>query len=89
MMSYGVFTKDSNQNITGARITKQICIINGIPFEIKTIYGLDEGAQEGVEHIENGADEDEDKECLICLSEPKDTLLMPCSHMCVCEDCGK
>lgn len=89
MMSYATFIKDSNQNITGARVTRQVCIVNGVPFEIKTIFGLEEHVEHGSEHVEGGEDEDEDKECLICLSEPKDTLLMPCSHMCVCEDCGK
>lgn len=34
-------------------------------------------------------DEGEDKECLICLTEPKNTIIMPCGHMCVCGDCGK
>ena len=33
--------------------------------------------------------EDESSECLVCLSEPKNTIIMPCSHMCVCYDCAK
>jgi hypothetical protein len=61
-----------------------------MPFEIKSIYGLDvegdnaagEAAQEG--QIEDG----EGKECLICLTEPRNTLIMPCGHLCVCSDCG-
>lgn len=63
-------------------------LINGLPFEIKTIYGMtqDEDAEEGQEAIE---DDDPDAECLICLSVKKDTLIMPCGHYCVCEDCGK
>ena len=32
---------------------------------------------------------DPDAECLICLCEKKDTLIMPCGHFCVCHDCGK
>jgi len=32
MMNYGVFTKDGNQTITGARVTKTVVLINGIPF---------------------------------------------------------
>lgn len=51
MISYGVFTKNSTGDINGARIEKQVVIvskhcasplqINGMPFEIKSIYGLD------------------------------------------------
>ena len=34
--------------IKGAHITKQVILINGIPFEIKSIYGLNiNGAAEG------------------------------------------
>lgn len=64
-----------------------------MPFEIKSIYGIkdsqktpskggDEAAQVGV------AEEGEGKECLICLSEPRNTLIMPCGHLCVCSTCG-
>lgn len=42
MISYCVFTVDSNKNITGARVVKQMVLINGMPFEIKSIYGMSE-----------------------------------------------
>lgn len=38
---------------------------------------------------EGGKAGDDGKECLICLSENKNTLIMPCGHLCVCGDCGK
>jgi hypothetical protein len=57
-----------------------------MPFEIKSIYGLDnDHAQEGTTAIDDGKDE----ECLVCLSEKKDTLIMPCGHYCICSECGK
>jgi len=34
-------------------------------------------------------DDSEGKECLICLSEEKNTIIMPCGHLCVCSECGK
>lgn len=27
------------------------------------------------------------EECVICLTDPKDTLLLPCRHLCVCSEC--
>ena len=88
MMSYGVFTKDSKQDITGARIEKQVVLINGLPFEIKSIYGLDhdDSTQEGKTVA---TDDGQSEECLVCLSEKKNTLIMPCGHFCICEDCGQ
>ena len=86
---YGVFEKDSEQNLKGIRIDKQVAIINGMPFECKTIYGM----QQDIE-VEEGEpepeEEDEDaKLCKICLYEEKNTILMPCGHACVCHDCGQ
>lgn len=90
MISYCVFTVDSQKTITGARVVKQVVLINGLPFEIKSIYGMAEESDsvEGKQHIDV-KDDDGEKECLICLSEAKDTLIMPCGHFCICSDCGK
>ena len=33
-------------------------------------------------------DDDAEKECLVCLTEEKNTVIMPCGHMCVCLECG-
>lgn len=43
------------------------------------------------DEIETGVVDEggEDQECLICLSEEKNTIIMPCGHLCVCTDCGK
>ena len=32
---------------------------------------------------ENGRD------CVICMTEPRDTTVLPCRHMCMCSDCAK
>lgn len=65
-------------------------LINGIPFEIKTIYGMadEHEAVEGEQDVDVKEDT-ENKECLICLDIEKDTVIMPCGHLCICSDCGK
>ena len=38
------------------------------------------------------ADDDDDDDnglCVICLSEPKDTCVIPCRHLCLCKDCAQ
>ena len=68
-------------------------LINGLPFEIKSIYGMvqenadGEACAQGEQAV--GGEEDQEAECLICLTEQKDTLIMPCGHYCVCNECGK
>eukprot|EP00796_Vickermania_ingenoplastis_P013473 gene13473-9281_t len=36
-----------------------------------------------------GMDDDEDVLCVICLTNLKDTSVMPCRHMCLCKECGE
>jgi len=75
--------------VTGARIQKQVVLINGFPFEMKSIYGMEHEheAVSGEEHVIK--EDEQQKECLICLDAQKDTLIMPCGHYCICNDCGK
>lgn len=40
MLTYLVFQKDGAGNINGTHIVKQVVLIKGLPFEIKSIYGL-------------------------------------------------
>lgn len=28
-------------------------------------------------------------ECVVCLSDMKDTIILPCKHLCLCNSCGK
>ncbi|KAF9193949.1 hypothetical protein BGZ51_001642 [Haplosporangium sp. Z 767] len=62
--------------------------------------GLEEDGEqtEGVddqEHEEQGQEEEEPNlvlldapECVICLSDVKDTIVLPCRHFCICSECG-
>lgn len=33
-------------------------------------------------------DADTGMECVICMSEPRDTLIVPCRHLCLCASCA-
>ena len=65
--------------------------MNGLPFEIKSIYGLSSSEKlEGEVHdIKGVSNEDTSKECTICMTEQSNVIIMPCGHMCVCKDCGE
>jgi len=38
--------------------------------------------------LENGENEI-GRECVICMSEPRDTTVLPCKHMCLCSSCAE
>lgn len=77
--------------------------VDGLTYELQEIYGIDgsvaaastktdgggavsnaAGAAPGGEiEIPDGA------ECIICMSEPRDTTVLPCRHMCLCGECAE
>lgn len=65
------------------RVIKQILWIDGVRYELREIYGIGASVAEGFD------DNDPGKECVICMTEPKDTAVLPCRHMvrvhlCIC-----
>ncbi|CAL9772383.1 unnamed protein product [Musa acuminata subsp. burmannicoides] len=65
------------------RVMKQILYVNQIRYELQEIYGIENS-------VDNNTDgNDAGKECVICLSEPHDTTVLPCRHMCMCSECAK
>lgn len=55
------------------QVDQQVVVSSRAAYVSKEIYGEEE--EEGQE------------DCVICLSEPKDTTLLPCRHLCVCSSC--
>lgn len=76
-ITQAVYEKD--KGVIKIRVVKQILWVNGIRYELQEIYGI--GTT--VEGDEDSADDANDpgKECVICLSEPRDTTVLPCRHM--------
>jgi len=89
MISYCSFTLNGNHEINGVRVLKQVVLINGLPFEIKTIYGMAEEHDAIEGDVKVDVKDCESKECLVCLDTEKNTVVMPCVHLCICCDCGK
>lgn len=63
------------------RVIRQILWIDEVRYELREIYGI------GSSDTESFNDDDAGKECVICMTEPKDTAVLPCRHMvriCLC-----
>ncbi|KAE9589986.1 hypothetical protein Lal_00037775 [Lupinus albus] len=65
------------------KVVKQILWVNGMRYELQEIYGIGNSMENDLDGNDPG------KECVICLSEPRDTTVLPCRHMCMCSGCAK
>lgn len=57
------------------RVVKQILWVSGMRYELQEIYGIGTSVEDDLDGNDPG------KECVICLSEPRDTTVLPCRHM--------
>ncbi|XP_022767347.1 probable E3 ubiquitin-protein ligase LOG2 [Durio zibethinus] len=80
-ITQAVFEKEKGEYQT--RVLKQILWVNGMRYELQEIYGIGNSVDNDVDANDPG------KECVICLSEPRDTTVLPCRHMCMCSSCAK
>jgi len=55
---------------------------------MKSIYGMENEHEAVAGEEQLVKDDEQQKECLICLDAPKDTLIMPCGHFCICKVCA-
>ncbi|KAJ0084899.1 hypothetical protein Patl1_30710 [Pistacia atlantica] len=65
------------------RVIKQILWVNNVRYELQEIYGIGNTVSSEADESDSG------KDCVICLSEPRDTTVLPCRHMCMCSGCAK
>ncbi|KAF2312099.1 hypothetical protein GH714_028048 [Hevea brasiliensis] len=72
-ITQAVFEKDKGEY--QLRVGKQILWVNGMRYELQEIYGIGNSVEGDVDANDPG------KECVICLSEPRDTTVLPCRHM--------
>lgn len=79
------------------RVISQIVTTGNSSYVVENLYGAD-GDNEvtvGSTLAENtgggsgGPENEEDLLCVICLTNMKDTSVMPCRHMCLCKECGE
>ena len=58
---------------------------------LEDIFGLEVAEEAGGEGAPSNPHEvqvDQDSTCVVCMTEEKDTTVMPCRHMCLCRECA-
>lgn len=84
------------------RILKQKIWVQGTSYELQEIYGLQQGPRNSKTSMNtnpngtgtgtatnNSVNEDEERLCVICLVNDRDTTVLPCRHMCMCHECAQ
>ncbi|CAA6662432.1 unnamed protein product [Spirodela intermedia] len=82
LITQAAFEKKDNGGYQ-VRVIKQILWVNSARYELQEIYGIGNSVDGDFDGNDPG------KECVICLSEPRDTTVLPCRHMCMCSECAK
>ena len=71
------------QNLSCKPIIQRLSI-DGLTFILKEIYGIENKEESG-----GGGDDDDNSECVVCMSDIRDTMALPCRHLCLCNPCAE
>ncbi|XP_078736785.1 putative E3 ubiquitin-protein ligase MGRN1 [Lampetra fluviatilis] len=66
---------------------KQKQVVDGVGYLLQEIYGIEnKNSLEPKSTEEDGGDNS--GECVVCLSDVRDTIILPCRHLCLCNACA-
>lgn len=60
---------------------KQKLVADGVVYLLQEIYGI--------ENKEHDLSDENGSECIICMSDIRDTVILPCRHLCICNGCAE
>ncbi|XP_048479551.1 E3 ubiquitin-protein ligase MGRN1 isoform X2 [Plutella xylostella] len=66
---------------------KQKLFVDGLCYLLQEIYGI-ENKNLDTKPTSDSETEDGGSECVICMCDARDTLILPCRHLCLCNSCG-
>lgn len=77
--TYVKLGREANSLEYNVKIEKQKIVVDGHEnaYDVQEIFGITGNADE------------EDNECVVCMSAPRNTTVLPCRHMCLCDECAE
>lgn len=82
-------TLSPQNNSYTLQVVGQQVLLNGTIYKILDLYGIGSRNVTATKQRDNSYAIDAMDECVICLTEPCNTAVEPCNHLCLCEDCAR
>nr|XP_021397361.1 E3 ubiquitin ligase RNF157 isoform X2 [Lonchura striata domestica] len=67
---------------------KQKQVVDGVSYLLQEIYGIENKYNTRDSKVAEDEVSDNSAECVVCLSDVRDTLILPCRHLCLCSTCA-
>ncbi|XP_073462261.1 E3 ubiquitin ligase RNF157 isoform X2 [Aquarana catesbeiana] len=67
---------------------KQKQVVDGVSYLLQEIYGIENKYNSHDSKVTEDEVSDNSAECVVCLSDVRDTLILPCRHLCLCNTCA-
>uniref|UniRef100_G1P7F8 E3 ubiquitin-protein ligase n=2 Tax=Myotis lucifugus TaxID=59463 RepID=G1P7F8_MYOLU len=67
---------------------KQKQVVDGVSYLLQEIYGIENKYNTQDAKVAEDEVSDNSAECVVCLSDVRDTLILPCRHLCLCNTCA-
>ncbi|XP_044794532.2 E3 ubiquitin ligase RNF157 isoform X4 [Bubalus bubalis] len=83
----GTFEKHSDGTFC-VKPLKQKQVVDGVSYLLQEIYGIENKYNTQESKVAEDEVSDNSAECVVCLSDVRDTLILPCRHLCLCNTCA-